>query len=154
MFFTCVSVSFVHKFQILTRLPLSASPHQKRAHFSPSARLCAAWCSQLWRRITTACRSRPPLCSPHLHSRQVRWTLALTADSGVRFKFSSPTNMSNAPRLSGLLLDSDIELAVDHLTRLLLMEEDDRVRSAYVEHTWICLSSPLAPFLYCYNIAF
>lgn len=36
--------------------------------------------------------------------------------------------------LSGLLLDSDIELAVDHLTRLLLTEEDDRVRSAHVEH--------------------
>lgn len=30
----------------------------------------------------------------------------------------------------GLLLDSDVELAVDHLTRLLLTEEDDRVRSA------------------------
>uniref|UniRef100_A0A8D3E1A3 MMS19 nucleotide excision repair protein n=1 Tax=Scophthalmus maximus TaxID=52904 RepID=A0A8D3E1A3_SCOMX len=29
----------------------------------------------------------------------------------------------------GLLLDSDVELAVDHLTRLLLTEEDDRVRS-------------------------
>uniref|UniRef100_A0AAQ6IRF2 MMS19 nucleotide excision repair protein n=1 Tax=Anabas testudineus TaxID=64144 RepID=A0AAQ6IRF2_ANATE len=35
--------------------------------------------------------------------------------------------------VSGLLLDSDIELAVDHLTRLLLTEEDDRVSLAVVE---------------------
>ena len=35
--------------------------------------------------------------------------------------------------LSGLLLDSDIELAVDHLTRLLLTEEDEKVRWA---HGW------------------
>lgn len=31
---------------------------------------------------------------------------------------------------SGLLLDSDIALAVDHLTNLLLTEEDDAVRSS------------------------
>lgn len=41
--------------------------------------------------------------------------------------------------VSGLLLDSDIELAVDHLNRLLLTEEDDRVRSAYHRHTVLFL---------------
>lgn len=38
-------------------------------------------------------------------------------------------SQSNSPP-SGLLLDSDIELAVDHLTNLLLTEEDDAVRSS------------------------
>lgn len=42
--------------------------------------------------------------------------------------------MMNKLYLSGLLLDSDIELAVDHLTRLLLTEDDDRVRSACFKH--------------------
>lgn len=49
-------------------------------------------------------------------------------------KSSSTSNMTNMSYLSGLLLDSDIELAVDHLTRLLLTEDDDRVRSACVKH--------------------
>lgn len=49
-------------------------------------------------------------------------------------KSSSTSNMTNKLYLSGLLLDSDIELAVDHLTRLLLTEDDDRVRSACVKH--------------------
>lgn len=59
-----------------------------------------------------------------------------TADGRVRFsqKFSSVSNITAALCLSGLLLDSDIERAVDHLTRLVLTEEDDRVRSAHVEH--------------------
>lgn len=59
-----------------------------------------------------------------------------TAGSRVRFsqKFSSVSNITAALCLSGLLLDSDIERAVDHLTRLVLTEEDDRVRSAHVEH--------------------
>lgn len=47
----------------------------------------------------------------------------------------SVTDMSN---LSGLLLDSDIELAVDHLTRLLLTEEDHRVRSVHAGHPFKC----------------
>lgn len=43
-----------------------------------------------------------------------------------------PIQKVSAPhlRLSGLLLNSDVELAVDHLTRLLLTEEDDAVRSS------------------------
>lgn len=49
-------------------------------------------------------------------------------------KSSSTSNMTNMSYLSGLLLDSDIELAVDHMTRLLLTEDDDRVRSACVKH--------------------
>lgn len=49
-------------------------------------------------------------------------------------KSSSTSNMTSMSYLSGLLLDSDIELAVDHLTRLLLTEDDDRVRSACVKH--------------------
>lgn len=59
-----------------------------------------------------------------------------TADSRVRFiqKFRSISNITEELCFSGLLLDSDIELAVDHLTRLLLTEEDVRVRSAHVEH--------------------
>ncbi|TNN04148.1 hypothetical protein fugu_001177 [Takifugu bimaculatus] len=39
-------------------------------------------------------------------------------------KSSSTSNTTNMSYLSGLLLDSDIELAVDHLTRLLLTEDD------------------------------
>lgn len=63
-----------------------------------------------------------------------------TADSRVivSHKFSSVSNITEELCLSGLLLDSDIELAVDHLTRLLLTEKDDRVRSAHV--------SPLSSF--------
>lgn len=47
----------------------------------------------------------------------------------------SVMDMSN---LSGLLLDSDIELAVDHLTRLLLTEEDNRVRSVHAGRLFKC----------------
>lgn len=42
--------------------------------------------------------------------------------------------MTSVSYLSGLLLESDIELAVDHLTRLLLTEEDDSVRSDCLKH--------------------
>ncbi len=56
-------------------------------------------------------------------------------------------NITNLLCLSGLLLESDIELAVDHLTRPLLTEEDDRVWSAHVEHAFICLCPPLSSFL-------
>lgn len=38
-------------------------------------------------------------------------------------------------------MDSDVELAVDHLTRLLLTDEDERVRSARPEHVSF-VSSP------------
>lgn len=47
----------------------------------------------------------------------------------------SVMDMSN---LSGLLLDSDIELAVDHLTRLLLTEEDNRVRCVNAGRLFEC----------------
>lgn len=45
---------------------------------------------------------------------------------------STVTYVTNLTSLLGLLLDSDIELAIDHLTRLLLTEDDAQVRSAYV----------------------
>lgn len=53
-------------------------------------------------------------------------------------KFSFTSNMMDMSYLSGLLLDSNIELALDHLTRLLLTEEDNRVRSVNVDLMWIC----------------
>lgn len=59
-----------------------------------------------------------------------------TTQCGQKFSFTS--NMMDMSYLSGLLLDSDIELAVDHLTRLLLTEEDDRVRSVHVDRLFKC----------------
>ncbi|XP_055360358.1 MMS19 nucleotide excision repair protein homolog isoform X2 [Betta splendens] len=62
---------------------------------------------------------------------------------GIVFSALSETNSSlqivatsvltSLAQQAGLLLDSDVELAVDHLTRLLLTEEDDRVSLAVVE---------------------
>lgn len=74
------------------------------------------------------------------------WRSQLSSTVRFRQKFSTVSDITNTLCVSGLLLDSDIELAVDHLTRLLLTEEDDRVRSAHVEHASICLTSPLASF--------
>lgn len=53
-------------------------------------------------------------------------------------KFSFTLNLMDMSCLPGLLLDSDIELAVDHLTRLLLTEEDSRVRFVNVERLFKC----------------
>lgn len=93
---------------------------------------------------------RPPLCSMVFSALvETNASLQITAASVLTLlaqqtgerghmvhgqKSSSTSNMTSMSYLSGLLLDSDIELAVDHLTRLLLTEDDGSVRSACVKH--------------------
>ncbi|XP_026172055.1 MMS19 nucleotide excision repair protein homolog isoform X2 [Mastacembelus armatus] len=57
---------------------------------------------------------------------------ALT-ESNSSLQITATSVLTSLAQQTGLLLDSDIELAVDHLTRLLLTEEDDRVSLAVVE---------------------
>uniref|UniRef100_A0A3P9QBF3 MMS19 nucleotide excision repair protein n=1 Tax=Poecilia reticulata TaxID=8081 RepID=A0A3P9QBF3_POERE len=71
--------------------------------------------------------------------------VCLTADSLCSLVFSALSESNSSLQITaasvltslaqqpGLLLDSDIELAVDHLTRLLLTDEDERVSAAVVE---------------------
>ncbi|XP_042363392.1 MMS19 nucleotide excision repair protein homolog [Plectropomus leopardus] len=67
---------------------------------------------------------RPSLCSVVFSAlTETNGSLQITATSVL-------TSLAQQP---GLLLDSDIELAVDHLTRLLLTEEDTQVSLAVVE---------------------
>ncbi|XP_070782801.1 MMS19 nucleotide excision repair protein homolog [Enoplosus armatus] len=57
---------------------------------------------------------------------------ALT-ESNSTLQITATSVLTSLAQQTGLLLDSDVELAVDHLTRLLLTEDDDRVSLAVVE---------------------
>ncbi|XP_056285435.1 MMS19 nucleotide excision repair protein homolog isoform X3 [Pseudoliparis swirei] len=67
---------------------------------------------------------RPSLCS-------MVFSALTETDSSLRITATSV--LASLAQQAGLLLDSDVELAVDHLTRLLLTEEDDKVSLAVVE---------------------
>uniref|UniRef100_A0AAQ5XGW6 MMS19 nucleotide excision repair protein n=1 Tax=Amphiprion ocellaris TaxID=80972 RepID=A0AAQ5XGW6_AMPOC len=66
-------------------------------------------------------------------------------------KYTSRTFKPSFSQAFGLLLDSDIELAIDHLTRLLLIEEDGRVSAAVVECAG-ALAELHPAFIICMNI--
>uniref|UniRef100_A0A8D3DTP9 MMS19 nucleotide excision repair protein n=1 Tax=Scophthalmus maximus TaxID=52904 RepID=A0A8D3DTP9_SCOMX len=51
------------------------------------------------------------------------------SETNASLQITATSMLTSLAQQTGLLLDSDVELAVDHLTRLLLTEEDDRVRS-------------------------
>uniref|UniRef100_A0A3Q1FMF3 MMS19 nucleotide excision repair protein n=1 Tax=Acanthochromis polyacanthus TaxID=80966 RepID=A0A3Q1FMF3_9TELE len=55
------------------------------------------------------------------------------SESDSSLQITATSVLTSLTQLTGLLLDSDIELAIDHLTRLLLTEEDGRVSAAVVE---------------------
>uniref|UniRef100_A0A3B5B4J5 MMS19 nucleotide excision repair protein n=1 Tax=Stegastes partitus TaxID=144197 RepID=A0A3B5B4J5_9TELE len=55
------------------------------------------------------------------------------SESNSSLQITATSVLISLAQQTGLLLNSDIELAVDHLTRLLLTEEDDRVSAAVVE---------------------
>ncbi|XP_023117868.2 MMS19 nucleotide excision repair protein homolog isoform X1 [Amphiprion ocellaris] len=55
------------------------------------------------------------------------------SESDSSLQITATSALTSLAQLTGLLLDSDIELAIDHLTRLLLIEEDGRVSAAVVE---------------------
>uniref|UniRef100_A0AAQ6INR1 MMS19 nucleotide excision repair protein n=1 Tax=Anabas testudineus TaxID=64144 RepID=A0AAQ6INR1_ANATE len=55
------------------------------------------------------------------------------SETNSSLQITATSVLTSLAQQAGLLLDSDIELAVDHLTRLLLTEEDDRVSLAVVE---------------------
>ncbi|XP_034414383.1 MMS19 nucleotide excision repair protein homolog isoform X1 [Cyclopterus lumpus] len=67
---------------------------------------------------------RPSLCS-------MVFSALTETDSSLQITATSV--LTSLAQQTGLLLDSDVELAVDHLTRLLLTEEDDKVSLAVVE---------------------
>ncbi|XP_074518694.1 MMS19 nucleotide excision repair protein homolog [Halichoeres trimaculatus] len=67
---------------------------------------------------------RPSLCS---------MVFSALAESNASLQITATSLLTSLAQQAGLLTDSDIELAVDHLTRLLLTEDDDRVSLAVVE---------------------
>ncbi|KAK5850500.1 hypothetical protein PBY51_001376 [Eleginops maclovinus] len=67
---------------------------------------------------------RPSLCS---------MVFSALTESNSSLQITASSVLTSLAQQPGLLLDSDIELAVDHLTRLLLTEEDDRVSVAVVD---------------------
>ncbi|KAI3364757.1 hypothetical protein L3Q82_000968 [Scortum barcoo] len=67
---------------------------------------------------------RPSLCS---------MVFSALTESNSSLQITATSVLTSLAQQTGLLLDADVELAVDHLTRLLLTEEDDRVSLAVVE---------------------
>lgn len=67
---------------------------------------------------------RPSLCSI---------VFSALVDINASLQVTATSVLTLLAQQTGLLLDSDIELAVDHLTRLLLTEDDDAVSHAVVE---------------------
>ncbi|XP_041671102.1 MMS19 nucleotide excision repair protein homolog isoform X2 [Cheilinus undulatus] len=67
---------------------------------------------------------RPSLCS---------MVFSALTESNSNLQITATSVLTSLAQQTGLLLDSDIELALDHVTRLLLMEEDERVSLAVVE---------------------
>ncbi|KAF3704674.1 MMS19 nucleotide excision repair protein -like protein MMS19-like protein [Channa argus] len=55
------------------------------------------------------------------------------SETNSSLQITATSVLTSLAQQTGLLLDADIELAVDHLIRLLLTEEDDRVSCAVVE---------------------
>ncbi|KAF0025159.1 hypothetical protein F2P81_022040 [Scophthalmus maximus] len=55
------------------------------------------------------------------------------SETNASLQITATSMLTSLAQQTGLLLDSDVELAVDHLTRLLLTEEDDRVSLAVVD---------------------
>ncbi|XP_005938083.1 MMS19 nucleotide excision repair protein homolog [Haplochromis burtoni] len=55
------------------------------------------------------------------------------SENNSSLQITATSVLTSLAQQAGLLLESDIELALDHLTRLLLIEEDDRVSLAVVE---------------------
>ncbi|XP_031604746.1 MMS19 nucleotide excision repair protein homolog isoform X2 [Oreochromis aureus] len=55
------------------------------------------------------------------------------SESNSSLQITATSVLTSLAQQAGLLVESDIELALDHLTRLLLTEEDDRVSLAVVE---------------------
>uniref|UniRef100_A0A665UX11 MMS19 nucleotide excision repair protein n=1 Tax=Echeneis naucrates TaxID=173247 RepID=A0A665UX11_ECHNA len=51
------------------------------------------------------------------------------SETNASLQITATSMLTSLAQQTGLLLDSDIELAVDHLTKLVLTEEDDKVRS-------------------------
>ncbi|XP_045924540.1 MMS19 nucleotide excision repair protein homolog [Micropterus dolomieu] len=66
---------------------------------------------------------RPSLCS---------MTFSALTENNSSLQITAASVLTSLAQQAGLLLDSDIELAIDHLTRLLLTEEDERVSGAVV----------------------
>eukprot|EP00064_Thunnus_orientalis_P010057 superscaffoldBa00001330_g10083 len=66
---------------------------------------------------------RPSLCS---------MVFSALTETNANLQITATSALTSLSQQTGLLLDSDIELAVDHLTRLLLTEDDNSVRSAHV----------------------
>uniref|UniRef100_A0A3B3DD02 MMS19 nucleotide excision repair protein n=1 Tax=Oryzias melastigma TaxID=30732 RepID=A0A3B3DD02_ORYME len=58
---------------------------------------------------------------------------AALSESNASLQVTAAALLASLARQTGLLLEADVRLAVDHLTRLLLTEDDDRVSAAVVE---------------------
>ncbi|CAK6961747.1 MMS19 nucleotide excision repair protein homolog [Scomber scombrus] len=67
---------------------------------------------------------RPSLCS---------MVFSALSESNANLQITATSALTSLSQQTGLLLDSDIELAVDHLTGLLLKEDDNSVSAAVVE---------------------
>uniref|UniRef100_A0A4W6FD41 MMS19 nucleotide excision repair protein n=1 Tax=Lates calcarifer TaxID=8187 RepID=A0A4W6FD41_LATCA len=87
--------------------------------------------------IPPVCLSRPSTLEESVFSafRESLCSMVFSAlsETNSSLQITATSMLTSLAQQTGLLLDSDIELAVDHLTRLLLTEEDDRVSLAVVE---------------------
>ncbi|KAL6094473.1 mms19 [Pungitius sinensis] len=81
---------------------------------------------------------RPSLCG---------MVFSALTETNASLQITATSVLASLAQQSGLLWDSDIELAVDHLTRLLLTEEDERVSLAVVECAGALAESHSAPFI-------
>ncbi|KAM6963664.1 MMS19 nucleotide excision repair protein homolog [Tautogolabrus adspersus] len=67
---------------------------------------------------------RPSMCS---------MVFSALTETNSSLQITATSVLASLAQQTGLLLDSDVELAVDHLTRLLLTEEDEEVSLAVVK---------------------
>ncbi|XP_068438779.1 MMS19 nucleotide excision repair protein homolog [Clinocottus analis] len=67
---------------------------------------------------------RPALCT---------MVFSALTETNSSLQITATSLLTSLAQQTGLLLDSDVELAVDHLTRLLLTEDDNKVSLAVVE---------------------
>uniref|UniRef100_A0A674NVD6 MMS19 nucleotide excision repair protein n=1 Tax=Takifugu rubripes TaxID=31033 RepID=A0A674NVD6_TAKRU len=86
---------------------------------------------------------RPSLCS---------MVFSALVETNASLQITAASVLTLLAQQTGLLLDSDIELAVDHLTRLLLTEDDDRVSLAVVECVGALADVYVRISMFCLNL--
>uniref|UniRef100_A0A671TTS5 MMS19 nucleotide excision repair protein n=1 Tax=Sparus aurata TaxID=8175 RepID=A0A671TTS5_SPAAU len=97
----------------------------------PSAKLLQAACSASNR--ASVVKYEPESVFGAFRSSLCSIVFSAVTETNASLQITASSVLTSLAQQTGLLLDSDIELAVDHLIRLLLMEDDDKVSLAVVE---------------------